>query len=138
MTTAFVLDASATIGWVHPGQATAATRDMLQAVRDGATVHVPALWFLEVANALLVLTRRGKLADQERQDALQWLEALPFTVDHEAGSKAFGRLSDLARTHALPVYDAVYLELAVRYGLVLACKDGPLRQAARACGIEVW
>lgn len=138
MTAAFVLDASATIGWVHPGQATTATQDMLHAVRDGATIHVPALWFLEVANALLVLTRRGKLAKEERQTALQWLDALPVTVDHEAATRAFGRLCELAETHTLSVHDATYLELASRYRLVLACKDGPLRRAACACGVRVW
>jgi hypothetical protein len=42
----FVVDASAAIAWVHPAQATRQTAAMLDAISDGATVEVPALWSL--------------------------------------------------------------------------------------------
>ena len=51
---------------------------------------------------------------------------------------AFSRLSELASAHELSVYDAAYLELARRKGLTLACKDGPLRKAARRAGVALW
>ena len=57
----FVADASVAIAWVHPAQATAATQALLQSIRGGTAIHVPALWPLEVANALLVLTSRMAL-----------------------------------------------------------------------------
>lgn len=138
MSRPFVIDASVAMAWIHPAQATGATDAMLQAVRDGAVLHVPALWFAEVANALLVLARRGKLTDQERRTALGWLPRLPVTVDHEMASLACGRLSELASEHKLSVYDATYLELAQRLSLPLGCKDGALRSAAQACGVTVW
>ena len=53
MSGAFVADASVAVAWVHPAQATEATQAMLESVREGAVAHVPALWFAEVANALL-------------------------------------------------------------------------------------
>jgi predicted nucleic acid-binding protein len=53
-------------------------------------------------------------------------------------SLAFSRLSDLAAAHQLSVYDAAYLELAQRRNLVLGCKDGPLRTAARRAGVRLW
>ncbi len=138
MTGPFVADASVAVAWVHPGQATDATQEMLQSVRAGAAIHVPALWPLEVANALLVLTRRRKLVEAERQAALRWLRQLPFKIDHEISTVAFDCLSDLAVKYALSVYDATYLELAKRRGLPLACKDGPLRQAATKCDVDTW
>ena len=58
MTRAFVADASVAIAWVHPAQATPQTDAMLDAVAEGAVLEVPALWPLEVANALTVLVRR--------------------------------------------------------------------------------
>lgn len=134
----FVPDASVAIAWIHPAQATASTTAMLEAVREGAVVHVPALWFVEIANALLVLTRRGKLLDDERRVALGWIPRLPVHVDHEISTLACGRLSELASAHALSVYDATYLELAQRLSLPLGCRDGTLRQAAQACGVTVW
>lgn len=138
MTRAFVADASVAIGWVHPAQATKQTVAMLEAIADGATLEVPALWPLEVANALLVLVRRRKLADDERQAGLGWLRGLRVRIDQEMSALAFSRLSELAATHQLSVYDAAYLELAVRRRLVLGCKDGPLRAAAADAGVRLW
>lgn len=131
-------DASVVIGWVHPGQETADTAAMLQAIEDGAIIEVPALWPLEVANALTVLVRRRKLTVDERQMALLWLAGLPLHIDHEMASLAFSRLAELAVTHELSVYDAAYLELAERRNLPLACNDGPLRNAAARLGVAIW
>jgi predicted nucleic acid-binding protein len=138
VTRTFVADASVAVGWVHPAQATSQTAAMLDAIADGATLEVPALWPLEVANALLVLVRRRKLAEIERQEALGWLRGLRVRIDHDGASLAWSRLSELAVAHQLSVYDASYLELASRRKLVLGCKDGPLRQAAKHAGVSLW
>jgi predicted nucleic acid-binding protein len=138
MTGTFVVDASVAIAWVHPAQATRQTAAMLDAIANGATVEVPALWSLEVANALLVLVRRRKLADEERQAGLGWLRGLRVRVDHEMSALAFSRLGELATAYQLSVYDAAYLELAQRRSLLLGCKDGPLRTAARRAGVGLW
>jgi predicted nucleic acid-binding protein len=138
MTRAFVADASVAIGWVHPAQATTQTAAMLDAIADGATLEVPALWPLEVANALIVLVRRRKLSEDERRMGLGWLRGLRLRVDHEMSALAFSRLSELAAAHQLSVYDAAYLELAQRRTLALGCKDGPLRTAARHAGVSLW
>jgi predicted nucleic acid-binding protein len=135
---AFVADASVAVGWVHPAQATPQTDAMLDAIAEGAILEVPALWPLEVANALTVLVRRRKLTEGERQTGLGWLRALPLRIDHEMSSLAFSRLSELATTHHLSVYDAAYLELAQRRKLMLSCNDGPLRKAATQCGVDLW
>lgn len=138
MTGSFVADASVAIGWVHPAQATRETAAMLDAIADGATLEVPALWSLEVANALIVLVRRRKLTADEREAGLGWFRGLRVRVDHEMSALAFGRLSELAVTYQLPVYDAAYLELAMRRRLMLGCKDGPLRSAAAHAGVQLW
>ena len=138
MTQAFIADASVAIGWVHPAQATSETSAMLDAIEAGAVLEVPALWPLEVANALTVLVRRRKLTEDDRQTGLGWLRALPIRIDHEMASLAFSKLSELASTYQLSVYDASYLELAERRTLTLACQDGPLRKAAKRRGIQLW
>lgn len=138
MTEAFIVDASVAIAWVHPAQATRHTEGMLDAIADGATLEVPALWPLEVANALVVLVRRRKLKEQERQAALGWLQGLRLRLDHEMAGLTVSRLSDLATAHQLSVYDATYLELALRRQLPLACADGALRNAAKSTGVSLW
>ncbi len=138
MTRAFVADAAVAIAWVHPGQATKQTAAMLEAIADGATLEVPALWPLEVANALLVLVRRGKLRGDERDAALGWLRGLRIQVDDQMALLGFSRLSELAVEHGLSIYDSAYLELAQRRRLPLGCKDGPLRAAAKRAGVSLW
>lgn len=131
MTKAFVVDASIGIAWVHPAQATHRSQELLRDIGDGAVVRAPALWPLETANALLVLARRGQLTEEERAAALSALSKLSVVLDHEMASLSFTRLSDLASQLRLSIYDATYLELALRRKLPLACKDGPLREAAK-------
>jgi predicted nucleic acid-binding protein len=87
---AFVADASVAVSWVHPAQATTHTAAMLDSLTEGATLEVPALWPLEVANALLVLVRRHKLTDEERRAGLAWLRGLPVRIDQEAWMRASG------------------------------------------------
>jgi predicted nucleic acid-binding protein len=138
VTGAFVVDASVAVAWVHPGQATPDTDRMLDAIAAGALLEVPALWPLEVANALTVLVRRGKLAEADREAALGFFRDLPVRIDHEAATLAFTTLASLAAKHQLSVYDASYLELAHRRKLAIGCKDGPLRTAAARHGVKVW
>ena len=137
MTKEFVVDASISIAWVHPAQATTQSQALLEAIAAGAVVRAPALWSLETANALLVLTRRRKLREAERVNALTVLAQLAVVLDHETAALAFGKLSDLATRHGLSVYDAAYLELALRRKLPIACKDGPLRTAAKRARVKL-
>jgi predicted nucleic acid-binding protein len=111
--TRFVADASVAIAWAHPGQATASTQAMLEAIAAGAVFEVPSLWLLEVANALFVLRRRGHITERERRLTAERLLMLPHVVDGDGVSLAFTRLTDLAAKYGLSIYDAAYLELAV-------------------------
>ena len=110
---------------------------LLEEVEAGTSVVVPSLWFLEIANGLLVLQRRKKLTDAERKSALETLARLNLTVDEEAGRAAFQQTSELAEKHGLTIYDATYLEIALRRKLALASRDTNLREAAKRCGLKV-
>ena len=61
MSASFIVDASVGFAWVYQGQATPETDRLLNDVAAGATVVVPALWFLEMSNVLLVAQRRHRL-----------------------------------------------------------------------------
>ena len=121
MSAGWVIDSSVGLGWVHHDQATPETNKVLAEVEGGITVVVPSLWFLEIANGLLVLQRRKKITGAERKSALETLARLNLTVDDEAGRVAFQQTSELAEKHGLSIYDATYLEVALRRKLALAC-----------------
>lgn len=138
MSRPFVADASVAIAWVHPAQATAETDAMLDRLAAGDSIVVPALWPLEVANALTVLRRRGKLTPEEARTAFDIMRELPVVVDHQAAAIAFTHLVDLASEHELTVYDATYIELAKRKQLPLASNDARMRNAATRSGLDLW
>ena len=136
MSAAWVIDSSVGFAWVHPNQATPETDKLLEEVEAGATVVIPALWFVEMANSLLVLQRRKKLTKEERKAALETLSGMNFAVDEEAAKAAFQKTSELAEKYDLTVYDATYLEVALRRNLPLASRDAALISAAKKCGIK--
>lgn len=99
---------------------------------------VPALWTLEIANALAVGERRHRLTASAIAQFLDLLENLPIETDPQTSSRAFDSTLPLARTHNLSTYDASYLELAMRENLVLATLDDKLKIAAKASGVGTF
>lgn len=131
---AFVLDGSLAVAW-HFEDETDAYADAVETALAATAAAVPALWPLEVANALVVGERRGRTTEAKVSQFLALLQALPIRVDTETALRAWHDTMHLARAHALSVYDASYLELALRRGLPLASLDGPLKKAAAAVGV---
>jgi predicted nucleic acid-binding protein len=111
---------------------------VLQAVIDGAAVIVPAIWRLEVVNALVVAERRKKVAPEKSARFIRDLQQFSITVDVDGLDQVFSTVLDLARLYQRSAYDASYLELAKRRGLPLATKDEPLGKAAEELGIELF
>ena len=133
---ALVLDASVTMAWVFEDEATPYAKAVFaQLGSDEATV--PAIWPLEVTNVLLIAERRRRIAQADAARFLQSLEALPITVEAPIPIAAIDPVLTLAREQVLSVYDASYLELAMREGPALATQDTRLRAAAVRVGVEL-
>ena len=132
----FVVDASAALAWCFSDEATLASQALLASLaRDHAMA--PAMWPFEVANALLMATRRGRASAEEAEGHLFDLLTLPIRIDRPPDLVVLGIATALARGHRLTVYDAAYLELALRLKLPLATHDGQMKAAARAEGIKL-
>ena len=137
MSEGFIADSSVGVAWAVASQANDATDKLLDEVATGTPVVVPTLWPFEVANSLLVLLRRKRILAPERDRALGALARLPLVVDDEGPRLALGRISELAAEHGLSVYDAAYLELALRRKLPLASRDEALCKAAQGCRVKL-
>ena len=133
---AFVADSSVGVSWAVASQASPAAERLLDEMEAGGLFLVPALWPFEVANALLFLRRRKKITPAELERAQAALSRMNPRVDWDGLASVFGTTAALAQEHALSVYDAAYLELALRSGLPLASRDAALNRAARRTGIE--
>jgi predicted nucleic acid-binding protein len=131
-----VLDASMTIAWLFRDERTQLAQSALRRVAiEGALV--PAIWRLEVANVLRNAVRRGRCDDQYAERSLQRLGRLRITVDSETDRQAWGATRELSREYDLTLYDAAYLELAIRRRQGLVTQDIALFKAARTIGLDV-
>ncbi len=128
-----VVDASVVIAWLFDDEKEPRADKVLENLKeDGALV--PHLWHLETRNTLLVAERRRRLSARAVNERLDALKALPVRTDE---GPDFESAFDLARTHNLSIYDALYLELAKREGAELATLDRALGQAAVAEGVPL-
>ena len=134
-----VIDASMALAWVFERQQASdkARADQLLNSCGSQPWWVPALWHLEVANALLVAERRGVIQANASDLLRSRLQALPITTDATPLPDSEPRIITLARAQWLSSYDASYLELAHRLGASLASFDQRLNRAAGAVGVAL-
>ncbi len=135
-----VLDASMALSWLLKRRDAAEaeqSRQGLDAVRASGAV-VPALWYAELANALLLAERQRVIAAGEAGEFLGGLSDWAIVQDPAAPLLTQPQMIHLGRVYGLTAYDATYLELAMRRGAVLATFDRKLAVAARAAGVRVF
>ncbi len=132
----FVLDGSLTLAWHFADEASPYADAVALELAARAAV-VPSLWRLEVASALIVGERRKRGDEAQTTRFLARLEQLPIVIDDQTDAQAWSQTIRLARSHKLSVYDAAYLEIALRQGLPLASLDVQLNAAAAAAAVGV-
>jgi predicted nucleic acid-binding protein len=129
----FVLDASIVACWAFEDEVHPVADQALERIRTDEA-HVPALWWFEVRNILIVNERRKRLTEVDTASFLRSLARLNVTVDR---SPEAADVLMLARRHRLSVYDASYLELALRNGIPLATLDKELMAVAPAIDVSL-
>ena len=128
---AFVLDASATIAALSPDENAHELAHLLhRTIVEGAIA--PALWPFECENVLVQKAKRGQISEMARHAVSQTLQMLQMGLEVENIQSSCAAAANLATKHSLSVYDASYLELALRRKLPLATLDKKLAAAARA------
>jgi predicted nucleic acid-binding protein len=102
-------------------------------IRDGRMRLVPAHFWAELANALLL----GRRFEPGRAALTVAAAARAGLGTADRGLAGIADALDLASRHRLTVYDALYLQLAADVEAELATLDRDLAQAARAEGVGV-
>jgi predicted nucleic acid-binding protein len=131
-----VLDASFAVAWLFAGERSRSSRAAVRRVAAEGGL-VPSLWRLEVANALRSAVRRGRCDQSYADRSIARLKRLRLTIDPETDDHAWGETRRLALIHNLTLYDAAYLELAIRRRAPLATCDAVLLKAGQGAGLEV-
>lgn len=130
----FVADASVLAAWFLDEK----TDPRVEAAFDALSrvgSRAPAVFYYEIRNVLLVSERRRRITEAMSAEFLRRLALLPVRLE-PPGDDA--NIMTLARARKLTVYDAAYLELAIREGLPLATLDRALEKAAVAEGVALF
>lgn len=120
-----VVDASVAVKWLIDEEGSTKAHELRR-----RSLHAPSLLVVEVGNVVRTVTTRGELSITEAKRAPGLLMEMPVTW-HEPYA-----LMDDALAHALrlnhPIYDCVYLALALRLGVPMVTADKRFLRAVQA------
>ena len=130
---AVVVDASVAVQWFSAEDGSASAARLLE---SDHTLVAPDIMPLETANAWWKKARRGDMEPEAVTRAVSRLLAIGIALAPSAPllPRAIGLAVDLQH----PVYDCIYLVLAVERGVPLASSDERLRRAAERLGVRLW
>jgi predicted nucleic acid-binding protein len=126
-----VIDASVVLGAFLPDEFVPKARSLF-AKAESIEFHVPQIWHVETGNALLMANRRGRIDASMLTALLRDLSGFEVVQDERTSRNAWSQTLTLALKHRLTLYDASYLELALRLGSQLATLDARLAAAAKS------
>ena len=131
-----VIDASIALAWTYADERTDAVMQIFDRVsRVGAVA--PVIWPMEIANSFAMSVRKNRITPSQRDVLIASFMALGVEIQHHPATAYWHEILQVADKHLLTIYDASYLELAMRQKLPLATLDDDLRQAAIAEGVAV-
>lgn len=119
--TLWVVDASVVVKWYVPEEDQAVALELRE---PGVKLAVPDLMFVEAANILWKLARRGEMEPKRAAEIVEEIVASPFIV-HSNESLVRDAL-DLALATGLSAYDASYVALATRLNVRCITADQKL------------
>jgi predicted nucleic acid-binding protein len=125
----WVVDASVALPlFINGPQSEAAHTFFARLADDPPTrLHVPDLFYIEVANVLWKYVRWHGLPQAQAQEYLRQLGRLALHATPTA--ELMGDALELAVTYSISAYDACYLALARRLDIPLVTSDGKLAAA---------
>lgn len=139
----FVLDSSTCMSWVLPDETPTATAERARRLLARERAVVPAIWPLEIADALLTVERKGRLERGTGKELLALLLRLPIELAAETCGLDLGtsswppRVHQLALDRGLTSYDACYVLLALHRGIPIASDDRDVVRAARELSLPI-
>lgn len=135
MNGSFILDCSVAVAWCFEDETSAYTESVLASLTKGNGI-VPKLWYIEVANVLLMAQKRGRINDNGIFHFFSLLEKLPIIADKT--DRTIIDLVMLSQKYQLTSYDGCYLNLCLQYNLPLATMDKKLISALQSAGGKIY
>jgi predicted nucleic acid-binding protein len=131
-----VLDCSITMSWCFEDESNEYSDRVLEFLSHAHAI-VPTIWPLEVANVLLIAKRKKRITEHQLRAFLKDLSFLPIKIDNSSTHRALDDVYEIAKQTHLTIYDAAYIDLAIKEKIPLATKDNALLKAARLMQVEL-
>jgi predicted nucleic acid-binding protein len=128
-----VLDSSYAMALVMPDEEQPAS--MATVLADDLTA--PFIWPLEIASAMRMNLKRGRLTTDGADALFKRIASLRVDVIGPAHTLP-QRHFDAAQEHELTPYDASYITMAQQFSAALATRDRALAAAAARLGISTF
>lgn len=131
--TAVVIDASVTATWLLPDEHDERSARVYARIRLGEIeLHAPELWLWECGNLIANSVQQSRMTPDDAMLTWSVLDAVRSRVELTSPAPSQVRAAlTLALEHALSLYDAAYLWLAMSLKLPLLTHDRQLAAAAR-------
>jgi predicted nucleic acid-binding protein len=129
-----IVDASTVGTFILPDEANHRNEAAEETLLEAQLVQ-PVHWPIELAGLVLKASRRNRLSIAARALARDRISMLMSAAEIEPRHAAIAAF-DLAVEYHISVYDAAYLELALRLGVPIMTRDGPLAGAASKANVE--
>jgi predicted nucleic acid-binding protein len=124
-----VLDASIVLAGTMPDEDSDRANGILEQIAEKGA-FAPAIFLWEVANALSIAVRRNRLHFAQAEEIFDDIVELNIAVEDTQPATIWVDVFGLSQRHSISVYDAGYLELALRMRFPLATLDKALANAA--------
>ena len=121
-----VVDASVAVKWLISEEGSVAAVELYS-----HDLHAPTLLRIEVGNVLRTLSTRGALTGHQAREAFDLLLNAPVTW-HEPDADLLRTSLAISMTLKHPIYDCVYLALAIGLGSALVTADRRFHRAVSA------
>lgn len=131
----FIIDCSSTISLFLPDEINNDyTNKLYDSFKNNACV-VPSLWCYELSNVLLSSKKRNRINDNQINEIVNLIYDLPVEIENINFYYIQNNIFNIASDNNLSVYDASYLELAIRFNCSLATLDKKLIDVAKKLNV---
>ena len=131
----FIIDCSSTISLFLPDEINNDyTNKLYDSFKNNACV-VPSLWYYELSNVLLSSKKRNRINDNQINEIVNLIYDLPVEIENINFYYIQNNIFNIANDNNLSVYDASYLELAIRFNCSLATLDKKLIDVAKKLNV---
>jgi len=131
----FVIDCSTTMSLFLPDEKDKDYTNIIYKQLENKECIVPNIWCYEISNVLLSCKKRNRLDEKQINEIANLIYKFPVEIGNNNFQYIQNNVFNIASSYGLSIYDASYIELAIRFNCSLATLDKKLIDTAKKLNI---